>query len=83
MKSGSDNFRSSAVLAVVDALVAAGVNVKIYEPTASGNESFAQLLEPDFDRFVNESDVIITNRVDEELKPHLDKVYSRDIFGRD
>lgn len=83
MKAGSDNFRSSAVLAVVDALVAAGATVKIYEPTASGNEPFAHLLEPDFDRFVAESDVIVTNRIDDELKPHLDKVYSRDIFGRD
>lgn len=83
MKSGSDNFRSSAVLAVVDALVEAGANVKIYEPTASGKEPFANLLEPDFERFVSESDVIVTNRVDEELKPYLDKVYSRDIFGRD
>ena len=83
MKAGSDNFRSSAVLGVVDKLEAAGANIKIYEPTASGNEPFAHLLENDFGKFAAESDVIVTNRVDAELKPHRDKVYSRDLFNRD
>ena len=71
MKANSDNSRSSAVLDIIDILKENDINIIIYEPTENKN---------DFDNFVEKADLIIANRIDEKLLPHLDKVYSRDLF---
>ncbi len=81
MKAGSDNFRESAIIGVMELLKAKGVQVWIYEPTVSGSY-LGYPVEGDFDRFCAGSSVIITNRWEEQLEPVREKVYTRDLFGR-
>lgn len=84
MKSGSDNFRASAIFCVIEILRGKGLNVIVYEPTLNDSKSFNELkIVNDFDEFVNDSDVILANRLDNELKIAKDKVYTRDLFSRD
>ncbi len=83
MKAGSDNFRDSAISRVVDRLHAAGVHVVIYEPTLEA-ETFDEFpVVRDFTDFAARADVILANRISDELDPVIDKVYTRDIFTRD
>lgn len=83
MKSGSDNFRESAILGVMDILKSRGISLEVYEPTLeSGKEYRGAMVENSFKRFAEASDVIIANRMDEKLTAVSDKVYTRDIFGR-
>ena len=83
MKTGSDNFRSSAIQGVIEKLKARGVEVVIYEPVVQ-EESFEGLqVIKEFDVFKNQADVIVANRVDESLLDVEDKVYTRDIFHSD
>ena len=82
MKSGSDNFRESAILDVIELLRSHGVEVLIYEPIVKGGEMFkGYRVENDFQRFALESGVIIANRGDEQLRSVEEKVYTRDLFG--
>lgn len=80
MKEGSDNFRESAVLDIVEKLKIKNIKIILYEPFIS--ESFYNGVEvvSDIDIFINKSDLIIANRLSDELKPVSNKVYSRDIF---
>ncbi|MBG9981596.1 nucleotide sugar dehydrogenase [Aerococcaceae bacterium DSM 111020] len=81
MKEGSDNFRQSAIQGVMKRIRAEGVKVVIFEPELT-EETFSNSdVIKDFETFVEMSDVIIANRVQEELKPYQDKVYTRDIFN--
>ena len=83
MKSESDNFRSSAIQDIVEGLKEENVNVVIYEPTLK-NDTYADCkVVNDFNKFSNESDVIIANRFESTLEPVKDKIYTRDIFFRD
>ena len=80
MKAGSDNFRASAIQSVIEKLHSRGVEIQIYEPTIKEDKFESYKVEHDLDNFKNTSDVIIANRLDEEIMDEIDKIYSRDIF---
>lgn len=83
MKSGSDNFRASAIQEIIDRLKLEGVDVIIYEPTLKTEQFNDCKVINNFEEFSNKSDVILANRLEEELKVVKDKVYTRDLYSRD
>lgn len=83
MKSGSDNFRASAIQEIIDRLKLEGVDVIIYEPTLKAEQFNNCKVINNFEELSKKSDVILANRLEEELKVVKDKVYTRDLYSRD
>lgn len=81
MKAGSDNFRESSIIGVIERIRAAGTDVIVYEPNLDGDSFDEFELVKDFDEFVSRSDVVVANRETPQLAGIGAKLYTRDLFG--